>query len=80
MSQKKVDQSRIILGIDPGTTIAGYGVINIVRKDPMLVSMGVIDLRKIGDHYLKIKHIFDRTLGLIDEYNPDELAIEAPFY
>jgi crossover junction endodeoxyribonuclease RuvC len=79
-NKKKTDQSRVILGIDPGTTIAGYGVINIEKKEPMLISLGVIDLRKIGDHYLKIKHIFDRTLGLIDEYNPDELAIEAPFF
>jgi crossover junction endodeoxyribonuclease RuvC len=45
-----------------------------------MVSLGVIDLRKFNDHYLKLKHIFDRTLGLIDEYLPDELAIEAPFY
>lgn len=71
---------RIIIGIDPGTTIAGYGVIGIKDKEPHLISLGVIDLRKIRDHFLKIKHIFDRTLGLIDEYNPDELAIEAPFY
>ena len=75
-----MDYERIIIGIDPGTTVAGYGVIGISKKEPVLISLGVIDLRKIGDHYLKIKHIFDRTLGLIDEYNPDELAIEAPFY
>ncbi len=75
-----MNYDRIIIGIDPGTTIAGYGVIGIRQKEPQLISLGVIDLRKIGDHYLKIKHIFDRTLGLIDEYNPDELAIEAPFY
>ena len=75
-----MDFDRIIIGIDPGTTVAGYGVLGIKNKQANLVSLGVIDLRKIDNHYLKIKHIFDRTLGLIDEYNPDELAIEAPFY
>jgi len=78
--KSKSSNSRIILGIDPGTTIAGYGVITIEEHEPVLISLGVIDLRKIKDHYLKIKQIFDRTLGLIDEYHPDELAIEAPFY
>lgn len=80
MSKKEKHQSRVILGIDPGTTIAGYGVIGAEGKEAVLIALGVIDLRKISDHYLKIKHIFDRTLGLIDEYKPDELAIEAPFY
>ena len=72
--------NRVILGIDPGTTIAGYGVIGIDKPGPVLISLGVIDLRKLGDHYLKLKHIFDRTLSLIDQYAPDEIAIEAPFY
>ncbi len=71
---------RVILGIDPGTTIAGYGVIGVNGKDPVLITLGVIDLHKFNDHYLKLKHIFERTSGLIDEYKPDELAIEAPFY
>ena len=71
---------RIILGIDPGTTIAGYGVIGVRQKKAELISLGVIDMRKFSDHYLKLKHIFDRTLSLIDQYNPDELAVEAPFY
>lgn len=80
MSEGKSGYDRVILGIDPGTTIAGYGVIGINGREPELISLGVIDLRKFSDHYLKLKHIFDRTLGLIDEYNPDELAVEAPFY
>jgi crossover junction endodeoxyribonuclease RuvC len=71
---------RIILGIDPGTNITGYGVIRASGTVPELVTLGSIDLSKLGDHYLKLKHIFDRTLGLIDEYHPDELAVEAPFY
>jgi crossover junction endodeoxyribonuclease RuvC len=73
-------KERIILGIDPGTNITGYGVIKIAGNNPQLITIGSIDLSKFGDHYLKLKHIFDRTIGIIDEYHPDELAIEAPFY
>ena len=75
-----MNYERIILGIDPGTNMAGYGVIGISGNEPVLITLGVIDMRKFGDHYLKLKHIFDRTLGLIDEYKPDELAVEAPFF
>ncbi len=71
---------RIILGIDPGTSITGYGVIKITGTIPVLITIGSVDLSKFDDHYLKLKHIFNRTLGIIDEYHPDELAIEAPFY
>ena len=73
-------KERIILGIDPGTNVTGYGVIRASGMVPEFVTLGSIDLSKFGDHYLKLKHIFDRTLGLIDEYHPDELAVEAPFY
>ncbi|MGI5914668.1 MAG: crossover junction endodeoxyribonuclease RuvC [Bacteroidales bacterium] len=76
---KKIKE-RIILGIDPGTNITGYGIIKIVENNPELVSLGLIDLRKIDDHYIRLKYVFDRTVGIIDEYCPDELAIEAPFY
>jgi crossover junction endodeoxyribonuclease RuvC len=77
---KRNPAERIILGIDPGTTITGYGVIKTDGRDPQLITIGAIDLSKIGDHYLKIKYIFERTVGIIDEFHPDELAIEAPFY
>jgi crossover junction endodeoxyribonuclease RuvC len=73
-------KERIILGIDPGTTITGYGVIRDAGSGPELLSIGSIDLTKFSDHYIKLKHIFDRTTGIIDEYHPDELAIEAQFY
>ncbi len=73
-------KERIILGIDPGTNITGYGVIKTVGTVPELIAIGSVDLSKFDDHYLIIKHIFDRTLGIIDEYHPDELAIEAPFF
>jgi len=77
---KKKPNERIILGIDPGTNITGYGLIKTVGIVPTLITIGEINLSKFDDHYLKIKHIFDRTVGLIDEFHPDELAIEAPFY
>lgn len=73
-------KERIILGIDPGTSITGYGVIKTSGTTPELITIGSIDLSKYEDHYLKLKHIFERTIGIIDEYHPDELAIEAPFY
>lgn len=73
-------KDRIILGIDPGTSIMGYGIIQIKGKDPELLTMGVLELGKIKDHYLKLQKIFDRTVELIDSYHPDELAIEAPFF
>jgi crossover junction endodeoxyribonuclease RuvC len=73
-------KERIILGIDPGTNITGYGVIKTVGTVPELIAIGAIDLSKFDDHYLIIKHIFERTIGIIDEYHPDELAIEAPFF
>ncbi len=76
----KKPKEKIILGIDPGTTITGYGVIKASSSGPELLTMGYIDLTKFEDHYLKLKHIFERTTGIIDEYHPDELAIEAPFY
>jgi len=77
---KKLQKERIILGIDPGTSITGYGIIRILGQEPELITIGSIDLTKYNDHYKKLKHIFDRTTGIIDEYHPDELAIEAPFY
>lgn len=75
-----MSKDRIILGIDPGTTIMGYGLINAIGKDVKLIALGVIDLRKYSDHYIKLKYIFERITSLIDQYHPDELAIEAPFF
>jgi crossover junction endodeoxyribonuclease RuvC len=71
---------KIILGIDPGTTIMGYGIIHIKGKKMDLVQMGVLHLSKLTSHELKLKRIFERTLQLVDEYKPDELAVEAPFF
>ena len=71
---------KIILGIDPGTTIMGYGLIHIKGKNMELMQMGVLHLSKLSSHELKLKRIFERTLAMIDEYIPDELAVEAPFF
>lgn len=71
---------RIILGIDPGTLVMGYGLIGINKNQPELISLGIIKLEKVDDHTLRLKRIFDRTTALIDQYAPDELAIEAPFF
>lgn len=77
---KDKHQERIILGIDPGTSITGYGVIKTAGTTPKLLAIGSIDLTRHKDHYIKIRHIFESTLSIIEEYHPDELAIEAPFY
>lgn len=71
---------RIILGIDPGTNVMGYGVLKVVGNKASMICMGVIDMRKMTDTYLKLGHIFKRVTGVIKEYLPDELAIEAPFF
>ena len=70
---------KVILGIDPGTNIMGYGVIKVMGNKVEMVTMGVIDLLKFGDGYLKLGHIFERVTGIIDSFLPDEMAIEAPF-
>jgi crossover junction endodeoxyribonuclease RuvC len=71
---------RIILGIDPGTNIMGYGVIKARGKEPVLLNLGITDMRKEKDPYKTLQTIFRDVIALIDQYHPDELAIEAPFY
>ena len=71
---------KVILGIDPGTTFMGYGVLKVEDRKAAMVALGVIDLRKYADHYLKLGRIFERVNGIIESYLPDELAIEAPFF
>jgi len=71
---------RIILGIDPGTIIMGFGLITIEKKTPKLLAIDELILKKYSSHELKLKKIFETTLRLIDEYHPDEVAIEAPFF
>lgn len=71
---------RVILGIDPGTVIMGYGIVHVKNNKLSLVSLGVIKLDKFAEHSDRLKKIFERVVGLIEEYKPDELAIEAPFF
>lgn len=68
------------MGIDPGTTVMGYGVIRVLGNQPSLVSMGVLELQKYQNHYIKLKKIYETITRLCDNYTPDELAIEAPFF
>lgn len=71
---------RIILGIDPGTTIMGFGLIRVVNKKMEFIQLNELQLNKMDDHYMRLARIFERTIELIDTYHPDEIAIEAPFF
>ena len=75
MSEKK-----IILGIDPGTIVLGYGIIEVDKQKIKLLSMGVIHLSKYEDPLDKLKIIFEKVQGLIENYHPQVCAIEAPFF
>jgi crossover junction endodeoxyribonuclease RuvC len=71
---------KIILGIDPGTTVMGFGIIKVKKNKMELVSIHELVLKKYANHETKLKYIFEKTLALIDEFHPDEVALEAPFY
>ena len=75
-----VEKERIIIGIDPGTQVMGYGVLRVIGNKPELMAMGILKLDKYDDHYLRLRRIFERVLGLVEQYLPDEMAIEAPFF
>lgn len=77
---KLLNSEKIILGVDPGTTIMGFGLIKVVGKKMEFLQLNELQLHKYDDHYLKLKLIFERTIELIDTYHPDEMAIEAPFF
>ena len=70
----------IIIGIDPGTNVMGYALLGVNGKKPELIVMGVLQLGRLEDHYMRLRHIYERVSGVIQEYLPDEMAIEAPFY
>ena len=75
-----MQEEQIILGVDPGTTIMGFGIIAINKNSMRMIQMHELYLKKYDNHFLKLHHIFKRTIELIDEYNPDEMALEAPFF
>ncbi len=78
MTTKK--PAKIILGIDPGTSVMGYGIIKVESNTVSLIQYGVIHLSKYSDHALKLKKIFDRVSQILNEHTPDEVALEAPFF
>lgn len=71
---------KIIIGIDPGTNVMGYGVIGVKDRKPSMIALGVVKLDKFESHYLRLRRIYERVLGLVEQYLPDEMAIEAPFF
>ncbi len=71
---------RIIIGIDPGTNVMGYGILGVTSRKPSMIAMGVIELSKFESHYRRLGRIYERVLGLVEQYLPDEMAIEAPFF
>ncbi|UOB19084.1 crossover junction endodeoxyribonuclease RuvC [Abyssalbus ytuae] len=75
-----MNTEKIILGIDPGTTVMGFGLIKVRGKKMEFLQLNELHLKKYNDHYIKLKAIFERTIELIDTYHPDEIAIEAPFF
>lgn len=78
--EKKIVKEKIILGLDPGTSVMGYGIILVKTSDIKLLQFGVIHLSKLESHELRLKKIFERVLSILDEFSPDEVALEAPFY
>jgi crossover junction endodeoxyribonuclease RuvC len=70
----------IILGIDPGTIIMGYGLIEVNQNNISLLDMGVLQPGKVKDTYKKLQLIFNTVSGLIIKYEPTTFAIEAPFF
>ena len=80
VDERVKDFERVIIGIDPGTNVMGYGILGINGKKPQLVAMGVIKLSKFDDHYMRLRRIYERVSGLVKQYLPDEMAIEAPFF
>ena len=77
LAEKK---ERVIMGIDPGTAVMGYGVILERGSKIELITMGIVRMDHLDDHFLKLQRIFEKTVKLIDEFKPDTLALEAPFY
>lgn len=80
MARTNSQIEKIILGVDPGTNVMGYGVLSVVGNKAELVAMGTIELKKYESHYLRLGKIFERITSIIDSYKPDEMAIEAPFF
>ncbi len=72
--------SNIILGIDPGSQVLGYGVVDTVQNKPVCLHLGALKLTKTDDYYYRLRLIYEHVILLIQEYKPVEMALEAPFY
>ena len=77
---RSMETEKIILGVDPGTMVMGYGLVAQKGKSLRIIRMGVLKLNKLENQAMKLKTIFERMLEIVEEYKPDEMAIEAPFY
>lgn len=71
---------KVIIGIDPGTNVMGYGILGVSKRTPSLIALGVVKLNKFDDHYTRLLRIHERVVSLVEQYLPDEMAIEAPFF
>lgn len=82
MNQSVLDKEfdKIVLGFDPGTQIMGYGLIGIMGNKYEMITLGIINLKSLDNHALKLSKIHERSLSLIDMYKPDEVALEEPFF
>ncbi|MDR2413427.1 MAG: crossover junction endodeoxyribonuclease RuvC [Odoribacteraceae bacterium] len=82
MNPDRAPSEKWIMGIDPGSNLMGYAIIRVTGKNdkPELIVSGIVEMKKLDDPYLKLKRVFQRTLQVIDEYHPDELAIESQFH
>jgi crossover junction endodeoxyribonuclease RuvC len=80
MQEDLKEWDRVILGIDPGTNVMGYGILGVKNRKPAMIAMGVIQLNKFENHYMRLHRIYDRVIEIVNQYLPDELAIEAPFF
>lgn len=74
-------KEKVILGIDPGTNLLGFGIVRVdAAGRPGFIDMGVVDLRKVESVYDKLEVIHEKVGALCDLHHPDDLAIESPFY
>jgi crossover junction endodeoxyribonuclease RuvC len=77
---RKEKEAKIIAGVDPGTNVLGYAVVECRGRTINLLSMGVIQLDKYDNPYDKLKRIYEGVHRLVQSYKPQEFAVEAPFY
>ena len=80
VADSSVAEGTVYMGIDPGTNFMGYALLKIEHNKPKVITLGVVHLNKFTDPYQKLSHIFSRVTALIVQYQPNEVALEAPFY